>query len=48
MTKFRDIKFPATYKYSSDSDHIPLEFYNETFPVVKKIDLLLNFLTYTN
>ena len=43
MTKFRDITFPATYKYSSDSEHIPLEFYEETFPISKKIDLLLGY-----
>tara|TARA_R110001606_G_scaffold184480_1_gene331333 strand:+ start:645 stop:2846 length:2202 start_codon:yes stop_codon:yes gene_type:complete len=41
--KFRDIKFPPTYKYSSDSDHIPLEFYEEAFPIAKKIDLLLGY-----
>lgn len=40
---FKDILFPPTYKYSSDSDHIPLEFYNETFPVAKKIDLFLGY-----
>lgn len=44
MTKnFRSIKFPSTYKYSSDSEHIPLEFYNETFPIAKKIDLFLGY-----
>ena len=40
---FKEINFPATYKYSSDSEHIPLEFYNETFPVAKKIDLFLGY-----
>ena len=45
---FRNINFPATYKYSSDSEYIPLEFYNETFPVAIKIDLLLNLLNYTD
>ena len=40
---FKDILFPTNYKYSSDSDHIPLEFYNETFPVAKKIDLFLGY-----
>jgi len=40
---FRNINFPATYKYSSDSEHIPLEFYNDTFPVAKKIDLFLGY-----
>jgi superfamily II DNA or RNA helicase len=41
--KFKDIKFPETYKYSSDSEHIPLEFYEEVFPVAKNIDLLLGY-----
>jgi superfamily II DNA or RNA helicase len=40
---FRNITFPPTYKYSSDSEHIPLEFYNDVFPVSKKIDLLLGY-----
>ncbi|MBT9187755.1 DEAD/DEAH box helicase family protein [Zobellia russellii] len=40
---FRKIQFPSTYKYSSDSQHIPLEFYEEAFPVSKKIDLLLGY-----
>ncbi len=40
---FRDIKFPPTYKYSSDSDYIPLEFYEEAFPISKNIDLLLGY-----
>ena len=40
---FRQIQFPSTYKYSSDSSHIPLEFYEEAFPVSKKIDLLLGY-----
>lgn len=40
---FKSIKFPSTYKYSSDSEHIPLEFYNETFPIAKKIDLFLGY-----
>ena len=40
---FRQIEFPSTYKYSSDSNHIPLEFYEEAFPVSKKIDLLLGY-----
>ena len=43
MTKFKELNFPATYKYSSDSENIPLEFYNETFPVAKKIDLFLGY-----
>ena len=40
---FKDILFPPTYKYSSDSDHIPLEFYEDTFPISKEIDLLLGY-----
>lgn len=42
-TKFRNIDFPRTFKYSSDSDHIPLEFYEKVFPIAKKIDLLLGY-----
>ena len=41
--KFKDIQFPPTYKYSSDSDYIPLEFYEDTFPISKSIDLLLGY-----
>lgn len=41
--KFKDIEFPPTYKYSSDSEHIPLEFYEEVFPISKNIDLLLGY-----
>ncbi len=40
---FRAVNFPFTYKYSSDSDHIPLEFYEEVFPIARKIDLLLGY-----
>lgn len=40
---FKSINFPSTYKYSSDSDHIPLEFYEDVFPIAKKIDLLLGY-----
>lgn len=43
MKKFKQIKFPPSYKYSSDSEHIPLEFYEETFPLAKSIDLLLGY-----
>ena len=48
MTKFLEINFLSKYKYISDSENMPIELYDDTFPVVKKIDLLLNFLTYTN
>jgi superfamily II DNA or RNA helicase len=40
---FRAVNFPSTYKYSSDSEHIPLEFYEDVFPIAKKIDLLLGY-----
>jgi len=40
---FKDLNFPPTFKYSSDSNHIPLEFYNDTFPIAKKIDLFLGY-----
>lgn len=43
ITKFREVNFPSKYKYSSDSENIPLEFYNDTFPVAKKIDLFLGY-----
>lgn len=43
INTFKKINFPSTYKYSSDSEHIPLEFYNETFPIAKKIDLFLGY-----
>lgn len=43
MSRFKKINFPPTYKYSSDSQHIPLEFYEETFPLAKTIDLLLGY-----
>jgi hypothetical protein len=41
--KFRDIDFPKSFEYRSDSDHIPLEFYNEVFPLSKKVDLFLGY-----
>ncbi len=40
---FRDIKFHETLLYRSDGEHIPLEFYESTFPVAKEIDLLLGY-----
>ncbi|MEX0996927.1 MAG: DEAD/DEAH box helicase family protein [Flavobacteriaceae bacterium] len=39
----KDIKFPKTYSYSSDSEHVPFEFYNQAFPVSKRIDLFLGY-----
>jgi superfamily II DNA or RNA helicase len=41
--KFRDVDFPETLQYSSDSKNIPLEFYENTFPIAKEIDLLLGY-----
>lgn len=41
--RFKKLKFPETYKYSSDSEHIPLEFYLNVFPVAKEIDLQLGY-----
>ena len=43
MSSFRNITFPKSYRYSSDSEHIPLEFYEEAFPIAKEIDLLLGY-----
>jgi len=40
---FKDLNFPTTYKYSSDSNYIPLEFYEDTFPIARTIDLLLGY-----
>jgi superfamily II DNA or RNA helicase len=40
---FKSIVFPPTYKYSSDSEYIPLEFYEEAFPISTNIDLLLGY-----
>jgi hypothetical protein len=40
---FKDLDFPPTYKYSSDSNHIPLEFYEDTFPISKIIYLFLGY-----
>lgn len=41
--KFKQIKFPNSFEYRSDSEHIPLEFYNEVFPISQKIDLFLGY-----
>lgn len=40
---FRDIEFPSHYEYSSDSEHIPFEFYTEVFPLARKVDLFLGY-----
>lgn len=42
-SSFKNIKYPPTYKYSSDSTNIPLEFYEDAFPISKRIDLLLGY-----
>ncbi len=43
MKNFKEINFPKSYRYSSDSDNIPLEFYEESLPLAKSIDLLLGY-----
>ena len=40
---FKGVDFPPTYKYASDSEYIPLEFYEKTFPIARTIDLLLGY-----
>ena len=40
---FKEIRFPDSYTYSSDSEHIPLEFYNAVFPLSKTVDLFLGY-----
>jgi superfamily II DNA or RNA helicase len=40
---FKDIEYPETLRYRSDSSEIPLKFFEDTFPVAKKIDLLLGY-----
>ncbi|MGM0634615.1 MAG: DEAD/DEAH box helicase family protein [Bacteroidota bacterium] len=40
---FKNISFPDSFEYRSDSEHIPLEFYNEVFPVSKTVDLFLGY-----
>ncbi len=40
---FKEISYPPTFKYSSDSESIPLEFYESVFPISKSIDLLLGY-----
>jgi superfamily II DNA or RNA helicase len=43
MKNFKDIKFPITSQYSSDSEHIPLEFYEDAIPKAKTIDMVLGY-----
>jgi len=40
---FRNIEFSPHYEYSSDSEHIPFEFYTEVFPVAKRVDMFLGY-----
>src|SRR5690606_21078354 len=42
-TSLKDIEFPKTYSYSSDAEHVPFEFYNQVFPISKRIDLFLGY-----
>lgn len=43
MLNFKDINFPITSQYSSDSEHIPLEFYENAIPKAKTIDMVLGY-----
>jgi hypothetical protein len=38
---FKQIRFPDSFAYSSDSEHVSLEFYNVVFAVAKTVDLFL-------
>jgi hypothetical protein len=40
---FKYLNFPHTYTYRLDSNHIPLKFYEDTFPIAKTIYLLLGY-----
>ncbi|RRO15310.1 hypothetical protein [Flavobacteriaceae bacterium 14752] len=40
---FKAIRFPDSFEYRSDSEHIPLEFYDKVFPVSKTVDLFLGY-----
>lgn len=40
---FRDITFPKRFLYQTDTDHIPLEFFDRVFPVAKRIDITLGY-----
>jgi superfamily II DNA or RNA helicase len=44
MTKrFSEIDFPPSYRYRSDGEHVPIDFYDSTFPIAQEIDLLLGY-----
>lgn len=40
---FKSIEFPKSSQYSSDSDHIPLEFYETAIPKATTIDMVLGY-----
>ena len=40
---FKEIHFPKTFTYSSDSEHLPLDFYKNAFAKSVSIDLLLGY-----
>jgi len=40
---FREIDFPKSSQYSSDSKHIPLEFYETAIPRAMTIDMVLGY-----
>jgi superfamily II DNA or RNA helicase len=41
--KFRDIDFPQSSQYSSDSKRIPIEFYETAIPKAHRIDMVLGY-----
>jgi len=43
MDNFTSIDFPKSMQYSSDSDRIPIEFYESVFPLSVEIDMLLGY-----
>ncbi len=42
-TKFREIDFPQSSQYSSDSNRIPLEFYETAIPKAQTMDMVLGY-----
>lgn len=43
MSPFEQILFPDTQAYSSDSEHIPLEFYEQALPKSQSVDMVLGY-----
>jgi superfamily II DNA or RNA helicase len=43
ILKFREINFPPSSQYSSDSNRIPVEFYETAIPRAEKIDMVLGY-----